>query len=81
MNDDDKNNAVQDNQVSSTGQNNSPPSEFFKEDVDLEDDFGKYDFKIIKILFCVYFLSKGLFTTDFWFLPKKTIIDEIQGRR
>ena len=58
---DDKNNAVQDNQVSSTGQNNSPPSEFFK---DLEDDLGKCDFKIIKIL-CVYCLSKGLFTTDF----------------
>ena len=61
---DDINNAVQDNQVSSTGQNNSPPSEFFKEDVDLEDDLGKYDFKIIKIL-CVYCLSKGLFTDDF----------------
>ena len=40
MNDDDKNNAVQDNQVSSTGQNNSPPSEFFKEDS--LDDLGKY---------------------------------------
>ena len=41
-NDDDKNNAVQDNQVSSTGQNNSPPSEFFKEDLGIEEDLGKY---------------------------------------
>ena len=49
MNDDDgdKNNAVQDNQVSSTGQNNSPPSEFFKEDLGIEEDLGKYDFKIM----------------------------------
>ena len=54
MNDDDKNNAVQDNQVSSTGQNNSPPSEFFKEDS--LDDIGKY---IIFTILCFVYHSGG----------------------
>ena len=67
MNDDDKNNAVQDNQVSSTGQNNSPPSEFFKEDS--LDDIGEY---ISFTILCFVYHSGGCLlisnikTTYYW---------------